>query len=430
MALRSKGKHLLSAISLAIITTASFPILSFAADSETEEKYKEAIYLRETGDTGASIELLNGILSANPQLHRARLELGVAHARQQNYEEAKQQAKVVLDDPKLPPTVRVSVLAFIAQMEAEQKKYMDNLHVLEPSISIGMMYDSNVNTGPDVSTIDISGGTLTLTSGANALEDWAKVINAGLYHRYQGFAPLNFNGQKVRAAWETKANLYSRSYSDYSEYNLDVMSLRTGPAFAAEGDWRANVGAQVDFLRLGSDKLGVFTSLLPSVTWQVKDGELTVDATLQDRNYTRAVDVGRDSDYWSLGVSYGRLFSEGKFAFAGGLKTFGSDADNARFSNDGWEAFVGGSVVAWPNGSVFARASYRDSEYDGVEPVFNVARNESQKSLLIGFSHEIKGNKMDGWKIEGTYNRTDNSSNVAIYDYDRDIYSISLNKSF
>ncbi len=427
---RLKGKRLAIAMSLVVGGLGGSPLIASAADQSVEDKYKEAIYLRETGDAAASIGILNSILSSNPKLHRARLELSVAHARSLNYEAAKRQAEIVLEDPELPPPVRVSVLAFIAKIDAERTKYAENIHVVEPSVSAGLMYDSNVNSGPDIGTIDVSGGTLTLGSGSSPLEDWAYVLSAGVYHRYQGFAPLKLGGSHGRLAWESKANLYSRSYQDYSAYNLDVLSLRTGPAFAATSQWRANLGVQVDYLRLGSEKLGVFSSLLPSVTWLVKEGELTVDGTLQDRNYTRSVDAGRDSDYWSLGVSYGKLFGDSKFALSTGLKAFGSDADLARFSNDGWEAFIGGSYVAWPNGSVFAKVSFRDSDYDGAEPVFNIARDEEKKTLLVGFSHEFKGNAMDSWRLEGTYSRIDNSSNIAIYDYDRDIVSLTLKKAF
>ncbi|MCP4234286.1 MAG: DUF2860 domain-containing protein [Aestuariibacter sp.] len=426
----SKKKQLVIAFSLVAIAATSYPLVTVAADVSVEDKYKEALYLRETGDTAASAEMLNGILSSNPKLHRARLELGVAYSRLLRFEEAKKEAEIVLEDPELPPQVRVSVLAFVAQMEAEQKKHLENMHILKPSISAGLMYDTNVNTGPDTSTIDISGGTLTLAAGSNPLEDWAYVVNAGLYHRYQGFAPVKFGDKKIKMAWETKGSLYTKNYQDYSEFNLDVVSLRTGPAFADANIWRANVGLQVDYIRLGSEKLGVFTSLLPSVTWRVKNGELTVDATLQSQDYVRTVDIGRDADYGSLGISYGKVFSEGKYALLGGVKAFTSDADNARFSNDGWEAFIGGNVVAWKNGNVFAKATYREAEYDGLEPVFNVARDEDKTGLLIGFTHEFKENRMDGWKLEGAYNRTENSSNVAIYDYEREIYSMSLNKSF
>ena len=69
---------------------------------DTEKLFKEGIFLREQGQVFSSIEALETVLSNNPALNRARLELAVAYYRALNYDQANQQAQKVLDDPKTP----------------------------------------------------------------------------------------------------------------------------------------------------------------------------------------------------------------------------------------------------------------------------------------------------------------------------------------
>ncbi|MBU3990575.1 MAG: tetratricopeptide repeat protein, partial [Gammaproteobacteria bacterium] len=94
--------------------------LSPAVAQETvdvEKLFKEGIFQREQGNVFTSIEALETVLSNQPSLHRARLELAVAYFRAMNYEQAQQQAQRVLDDPKTPENVRLAVLAFMAQIK-------------------------------------------------------------------------------------------------------------------------------------------------------------------------------------------------------------------------------------------------------------------------------------------------------------------------
>ena len=66
-----------------------------AADA-TEARYRLGLYQRETGSPYSAIETLEGLLTANPTLNRARLELAVAYYRTLNYAKARAQAELVL----------------------------------------------------------------------------------------------------------------------------------------------------------------------------------------------------------------------------------------------------------------------------------------------------------------------------------------------
>ena len=87
---------------------------------DNNKLFKEGIFLREQGQTFSAIEALETVLSNNPALNRARLELAVAYFRTMNYEQAKQQAQKVIDDPKTPDNVRLAVEAFLAEIKRDQ----------------------------------------------------------------------------------------------------------------------------------------------------------------------------------------------------------------------------------------------------------------------------------------------------------------------
>jgi len=119
-----------------------------AFDPAVEEKFKEAMKYRESGDMDASIEILQTVLANQPMIHRARLELAVAYYQSMRYEEAVTNAEKVLEDPETPPNVRATILAFLAQVTQEQATPISRHHWKFP-VEIGYVYDTNVNVGPN-----------------------------------------------------------------------------------------------------------------------------------------------------------------------------------------------------------------------------------------------------------------------------------------
>jgi hypothetical protein len=408
----------------------AFAGLSTASAQEavdTDKLFKEGIFLREQGQVFSAIEALETVLSNNPSLNRARLELAVAYYRALNFEQANEQGQKVLNDPKTPENVRLAVLAFLAQIKRDQVALVAKPHTWEPSISIGALYDTNVNVGPGSSVLP---GGLVLDPGSTPQHDWATVVQAGLTHTYNSPVVMRFGETASRFIWQTSAGLYHKNYFEKTDFNLTALSLSTGPGWIAPDKWRTKINLQADALYLGGDYLGLYTSISPTFTLQLKNGELTWDALVLNKDFDRVIDAGRNSNYYSTGLSYGHLFLAGKLAVQGGVHAFMEEASASRFSNDGWEAFVGTNVVAWQNGSVYGRYSYKETKFDGVEPVFNLARNETENRVEVGFAHNFKEGLMKDWRVSGSWQFTDNDSNVSIYTYEREVVGVNLGRSF
>lgn len=407
------------ALSLALCGTA------FAS---VEDDFRRAMLERETGQPYAAIETLNSLLAANPTLNRARMELAVAYYRTLNYAQARAQAQRVLDDPTTPEAVRLSVLSFLSTIELEEKALSDQAHKIQPSVSVGLLHDSNVNAGPDSA---ILGNGLTLDPGGVARSDWGYVAQAALTHTWLRPAPMRIGQLTSRFGWTSQASVYYRGYHDETDYNLGVVSLSSGPVLFSTNNWRGNLSVQVDKLTLGDKDLGVYVSASPSVSWRLGgQSELTLDAQWMYRNFQREQDQGRDANYRQIGLSYGHLFKQNLVEVQGGFKLFREHAYRSRFSNDGHEVFIGTRVKAWTGGDLFARASWRKSDYEGVEPVFGVARNETERRIEFGLSHEVQAGWLEKWLLSATVTHAHNKANLSLYGYDRNTVYFTLGRGF
>ncbi|WJW74643.1 DUF2860 family protein [Thiohalobacter sp. IOR34] len=421
---------LAAALGTALMVTAETALTADDAGdgNEAEALFKKGMKALKDDRLQSAIEAFNSILSSNPRLHRARLELAVAYYRSLRYAEARRLAQEVLDDPTTPAEVRVSILAFLAQVDKDEQRFMKR-HEFRPSISVGLMYDSNVNVGPSADVVEINGQVLQLISGQKR-SDNALLLNAGLAHRYKPGKTFTAGELTGSFEWLTQVNLYNREYNDENDFDLTVLSGSTGPAWVVLGHWRATLNLRLDKIWLGNDPLALFSGINPLATWQFQNGEITLDASLTRRDYSDAADSGREGTYKSLGAALGHYYKQRRIAAQAGVRVFDFNADDDRFGNDGWELFLGGIVRAWQGGSLYARASYKDLAYDGQEPLFNVARDERERRLTAGFRHSFRTGRLDKWSLNGSFSYTDNDSNVAIYDYDRRQLSINLSRTF
>jgi len=422
--LRRIGAMLLLSSTLSFVTG-----YAIAADAEIE--FKKAMAARNSGNLEDSIVIFESILSQEPLLHRARLELAVAYFRATQFEEAERNARKVLADPKTPASVRLSIIAFLAKIKSERKRFEKVDSRYSVSVSAGYLYDTNVNVGPSSDVINIGTATLRLGSGSKPQGDGAITLSGTFNYSYQTGKTVNVGGKTAAVLWQSQASIYSKQYEDLSEFNLDVLSLSTGIAFVAPGHWRSNVSLRVDSIELGSDALAFYTSLLPSITWQLnKTTDLSLNASLVDRDYKKSNDEARDSVYKSIGVTIGKRYLKGKLALQAGLTLFNENADNDRFSRDGTQVFLGANWQAWKNGSVYINASQRDSKHDDPEPLFNEKRDERLQRFELGFRHQFTSSYLDKWLLKGSYSNTDNASNIDIYTYDREVTSVTFSRDF
>ena len=376
-------------------------------------------------------ERLTRLLAANPSLSRARLELARVYYLSRDYPQARREAQQVLDDPNTPSTVRATLLAFLAQIDADEKIYAAR-HQWAPSLYAGLMYDSNANIGPSRDVIDVGGQFLDVLPDSRATSDAAAVLSAGIAHTYNPGRRFDAGEQRGFFLWQSQANAYYRSYFDENDYNLGVLTVRTGPAWVVPGKWRAGLGLQGDQIYLGGDDLALYTTLNPNLTFEVRGAtEVTLDGTVTNRYYWDDAEDGRDGWYKSGSVLVTHYVNNRNLGLQLGAGWADFDADEERFSYSGPDLSGGLLWEAWRSGLVYARVNYRGYDFEGIEPLFpDVSRDDDEWRYSVGFQHDIRAGLLEDWSLLGGYVHTDNQSNVAIYDYNRDVVNLGLSRRF
>ena len=400
-----------------------------AAD-ELQTKFDDAMRAIEADRLRSARETLQALLAGNPSLHRARLELARVYYLSQDYPAARREAQRVLDDPNTPPSVRTTVLAFLAQINEDEKRYAER-HQWTPSIYGGLMYDSNVNIGPSSDIIDIGGLPFVVTPDSQETSDFAGVVSPAISHVYNPGIQFDAGEHTGNFIWQTDASAYYRGYFNETDFNLGILTLRTGPAWIVPRHWRAWIGLQGDQIWLGGDSLALFTTLNPGITWEAgEDTEITVEAALTDRNYWDNDESGRDGWVKAGSVLVTRYFNNRKLALQAGIGYADFDADQDNYGYQAPEAHIGVIVEAWQDGIVYARAGYTGYNYDGTEPGFGTSRDDDEGRYALGFQHDFRSGMLDGWALQGSWVYTDNNSNVPIYQYTRHVVNLGLARSF
>ncbi|MEE9342439.1 MAG: porin family protein [Gammaproteobacteria bacterium] len=399
-----------------------------ATSGQLDDEFSSGLDALDNDRLKTAREIFHGILSDSPGLHRARLELARAYYMSLDYKQARAQAQHVLDDPNTPASVRTTVLAFVAQIDEDEKNRAVK-HSWTPSIYLGLMHDTNVNVGPENQLLLPLGGLLN--ESAVERDDNAFVITPGISHTYNPGKRFELGEHSGYFLWQSQASYYHRAYFDEDDFNLGVLHAGTGPVWVVPRHWRAGIGISFDQIWLGGSPLALFSGINPNVTWQLNDNtEFSLNGLLSSRDYNESSNKPLEGNYRSLGASLGHYMNDKKFAVRVGGKLFDFDARGERFSHDGWEVFLGGVMQAWTNGSLFARAGYQTFDFDGQEPDFGFSREDDEHRYTVGFQHAFKAGTLNDWTLSGNFVRTDNESNVSIFDYDRDQYSLGLSRNF
>lgn len=422
---------------LLLSASATFTQPVFAAQGESPEVeawFEQGMGALEEERLKSAIEAFNNILDRDPTLNRVKLELALSYYRSLRYEQAEALAKEVLDDPQTPPEVRVTILAFLAQVKRDSERYGQK-HEITPYLSLGVMHDSNVNVGPTDGDIRIgdTGDTATLAPSSLKKSGNAGVLNVGVDHLYQSGKRVQLGERTGMMVWQSGANVYWRRYHDFNDYDLLVASVNTGPAVLVLRHWRASLQVRSEFLDLGARALGWFNSVNPEVTWQFNNAELTWDGLYTHRYYHKDVDSGREGEYLATGLNYGRYFNNRRVAATTGVRGIRFLADDDQFGYSGVQLSAGISSRTYSTGTVYARGRYGYYDYDGEVPLFQKAREEKEYIGTLGLTHEFKqpDDLMKGWIANIFWEGTHNDSNIGqLYSYERNQLMLELSRDF
>ena len=419
------------------IAGAACLMLSLLAPAEeidpVESEFEEAMDDREAGKIYDAIKMFENILATYPYLNRARLELAVAYHEASMYQKALEQFQIVLDDADTPEAVRLAVLAYIDKVYADELK-PEGSHHFSQYVRAGVIYNSNINVVPGVGNIIVNGREFFLPSDEIGSVGSDLVLSAS--HRYRRKKPFNVDGARTSFEWQSQASLSSNLYTETSDFDLNIVSADTGPAFISPGRWLGAIPFRVDYINLGHSSLATALSLNPYINFDLGDYRtILIESTLLTRDYADAINEPQNGELLMAGLAYTTLLQSLNTGIEIGLRIRDRSADDDQFAYDGLTLYFSGYTAVADLSTIYLKANFRTFDYKAPDTVIDdtnttLIRNDDEVIVSIGYNRDIKHGRLGGWALNTEVAYTENESNIDAYDYDRLLLSVNLSRYF
>ena len=421
---------LFSTAAMCFITTGS--VLAEETDP-IQLQFEEALDSRESGKVYDAIKIFENMLATNPYLNRARLELAVAYHEASLYEKAMEQFQIVLDDPKTPDSVRLAILAYIGQLYSDELE-PEGSHHFSQYVKAGLIYNSNINVVPGVGNIIVNGREFFLPS--DEISSFGTDIVLSASHRYRRKKPFNVDGARTSFEWQSQASLSSNLYTETSDFNLNIISADTGPAFISAGRWLGAIPLRIDYVNLGQSSLATAFSVNPYVSFDLGNyRSILIESTFLTRNYADTINQPQDGNLVMAGAAYTTLFQSLNTGIEAGFRLRNRSAKDDQFAYDGFTLYFSGYTSVTELSSIYLKANYRKFDYKAPDTIIDdtnttLVRNDDEITASIGYNLDIKEGFIGKWTLNTEIAYTENTSNIDAYDYDRTLLSLNLSRYF
>lgn len=394
-------------------------------DEHAEKIFEIAMEERDSGKVFDAIEKFEYILSRRPSLNRARLELAVSYHRANQYDDALREFQAVLDDPETPEKVRLAILAYLGQLTSDEVKPQSE-HSFSYYTKAGVMYNTNINFAPLRGTDSIPDGQDTASPGLDTF------FSAS--HRYKDNKPFSSAGAATNFEWQSQISWTGNNYTRNSDFNVNIFSASTGPAFISTGRWNGAINLQIDQMYFGGSTLGTFTSLNPLITFDLGNYRgLTFELSYSDNNFKRPEDEGRDGNTLLGGAAYSTLLGGVNNGLEAGFRLTDHTADDNQFGFTSEEIYFGGFITFAETSNVYLNLNFEHYLYDAADQLASnppTIRDEIESRYVLGYNYDFASGSLQGWTLNTHLSYTRNNSNIDFYNYDRKIIAINLARYF
>jgi len=382
---------------------------------DPEYDYLLGIAALDAGAPERAVFALERVLALQPDNLQARAEIARAYLAMGEREAAKREFEAVRAR-QVPAEVRATIERFLSAISAAERTR------LERYLELTFGYDSNVNSATGLSSIAIPAlGPAAFALAPSLTEQDDRFLNLA--------AGINFT-RKLNLSWSLVGGFSGavRQNLSKSSFNTDTVDGSLGVRFA-RGLNAITFGAQGQYFAVDASAYRTVSGVIGQ--WQHSFDERT-QATLFGQRAALRYDTQpvRDADRSIIGAAYAQALG-GAHAPAIFASIYGGEEKEVTgaFPQLGHKpvgARLGGQWGLGGGWSLFGSASYERRRYGGTEPLFLVTREDKQTDVSLGVSYR--------WRSVTTLvmraSHTDNSSNVALNDFDRTILSTSARFSF
>ncbi|MEA1923215.1 MAG: surface lipoprotein assembly modifier [Pseudomonadota bacterium] len=352
------------------------------------------------------------ILIIDPNHIKARLNLGIAFYRLEAYTLAENELnKLASSESSNPFTLK-------AQDYLNQIRQKKSSHQWRGALSLGYIYDSNVNTAPDEDFIDSVDGSYPLSKDTREISDWGITAGLKLSHDWDF-------GERGGFGWKNSLEINNYIYNDESDSNINMFSLASGLVYSEKNYFKLLLPLTFEYLDYGSEPFFRTFGVMPRLDLYHTDWFLTrLYATLQYQNYNW--DKRRDGTYGYLGVMPRFYWVDGKYMLQWRL------GYEYKWAREDFKAFQGPRSELqfltrfnnWLRYSLLFE--YRTRRYDERDPYYPKTRDEDRYKI------ETKFTLLLPWQLRTnlSFDYTSKDANLKAYSFRRKRAMIKLEKRF
>jgi len=332
------------------------------ADNQT--LFLLAMAAKQQGDWNAVKTHLNALLARDPAAARVKLELAEALYRTGEPLRARQLLnEVKASNP--PAKVGENIDAFLAFIQSGTPSLFSGW------ASIGRLYDSNANQGPDIDTVLMYNLPFTLDKDARGNADWATVLRAGGNLHY---------AVNDRLALQAGVSVYSTDYDTLNRFDVLSASFNAGPSYKVNG-LSVSLPYILNMVKIGhSDYPGdwyqISNGVAPQFGWQVNP-RISVQGSLawQDKRYRNNPQRNGKSLTFSPSIGYG--IDARSYASLSGYA--GKESSGIQTSaNDSHGISLGYYRAINQNWNLYVSPSWSKTDYDGMEAAYGKGRKDER----------------------------------------------------
>lgn len=356
------------------------------------------------------------VININPENAKAITMLGICNFVTGQLEVAKKHFdKALTYNP--PPEDRQQIEKYLSEIQKGVKKWK-----FSSRLDVGYFDDDNVNVGPDSDIISISPiifgsktiDTLTLGNDSKPLSSDGYFVSIGLSSIYDqgnkgGWSTLG--SAAYFQNWIDKAN---RQESKYTTVSLGLRRI-TGNSMLQMPFKAANINSGHKSLMNLSGVSPVYLRFLG----RKGTTQLMSTGNVEARKYDELTD--RDGFFLSAGETVKQFFGKSRHSAYTGILFSHDFTDKAIYEYNGISLNVGGDLKMPWHTSLYGRVKYTLNDYSEREALAPEKRNDDQFQYLIGINKTFT----QGWGIDLNYQTTDNNSSFGLYEYERNVATLS-----
>jgi len=392
-----------------------------------DTRHAEALYLlalcsRDLGDREESIGYYERLVEVLPEAPRPKAELAALYAHVGRVAEAQ---RLYREAARLQPgTASASMFEQLAGaiISDNPAQVPTPAKLWETNVGLSMIHDNNLNAGPTATTTAaVIGGVpveLDLHPSTRPRSSWGSVLSAG--GRY--LKPLS-----NRWGVLFQGDLSGTSY--FSAHEFDTESVAFGAAFIHRGATSTfSIQPNARYVRRDEALQEATHGLSTNLGWRLSPS-LQLGGSLGYFHRRVPVANANDANGYTAGVSLQKSLSN-RLQVGGQYFYQFEDAqkDVATRTMHGPSLFA---MYPFSNSlQLLANYRYVALDYDERQPLFRDAREDDQHQFSLGAKLNLRQWTGQNLELVARYNYTDNDSNLAHYDHDREVVTFGLQGRF